>query len=55
MTLLAAEPASIFYVVTGTICLLFNRRAFSRRAASSSFMLFCQRTSREKLSGISLT
>ncbi len=53
---LAAEPASIFYILTGGIGLLFSRfRSSLHREKSSVAMLFCRRSSREKLSQISLT
>jgi hypothetical protein len=53
---LAAEPASIIYIVTGAIGLLFARlRASGQRAESSVPMLFCRSSTREKLSHISLT
>jgi hypothetical protein len=51
---LAAEPASIFYMVTGAIGLLYAR---SRRAATrtSTAMFFCSKAGRENLENISLT
>ena len=53
---LAAEPASIVYILTGAVGLLFARlRPSSRTPGSSVAMLFCRRSTREKLSQISLT
>jgi hypothetical protein len=51
---LAAEPASIFYMITGVIGLLYAR---SRRASTrtSTAMFFCSKTGRENLENISLT
>jgi hypothetical protein len=53
---LAAEPASIFYMVTGAVGFLFARRRTSSKPAESSVaMLFCRRATHERLSQISLT
>lgn len=56
LTSLAAEPASILYIVTGLVGLLFARLRVSRKQAGSSvFMLFSKESTREKLSQLSLT
>jgi hypothetical protein len=53
---LAAEPASILYIVTGVVGLLFARLRVSRKQGRSSvFMLFSKKSTREKLSQLSLT
>lgn len=53
---LAAEPASIFYIVTGAIgWILVHFRSPGQRSTSSVAMLFCRRSSHEKLRSISLT
>lgn len=53
---LAAEPASIIYIVTGAVGLLLARFRRSKRTTRSSVaMLFCRRSTREKLGRISLT
>jgi hypothetical protein len=51
---LAAEPASIFYMITGIIGLLYARRRRTS-ARPSTAMLFCSRSAREKLDNIRLT
>ena len=51
----AAEPASIFYIVTGAVGLLFSRFRPSAKGNSSISMLFCKKSTREKLSHINLT
>lgn len=52
--ILAAEPASIIYMVTGAVGLLLARFRSSGQPASSIVMLFCRRSSREKIGQISL-
>jgi hypothetical protein len=53
---LAAEPASILYIVTGAIGLVFARfRASGQRDKSSVTMLFCRKSTHEKLRSVSLT
>ena len=53
---LAAEPASIFYIVTGFIALLFARfRTSAQLSESSIIMLFCRRSTRKKLLQVKLT
>jgi hypothetical protein len=53
---LAAEPASIIYIVTGAAGLLFARLRTSSQATDSSVvMLFCRRSTREKMAHINLT
>jgi hypothetical protein len=52
----AAEPASVIYMVTGAVGLLFARLRVSRRPKQpSNFMLFCKKSTREALQKISLT
>ena len=52
---LAAEPASIIYIVTGAAGLLIARLRPSRRPAGSSVaMLFCRRFSHERMARIDL-
>jgi hypothetical protein len=53
---LAAEPASIFYIVTGAVGLLFaRRRTLSQRTTDSSVaMLFCRKHTHDKLSKLKL-
>ncbi len=52
---LAAEPASIIYIVTGAIGLIFARlRITAQRDESSVAMLFCRKSSQEKLHRINL-
>jgi hypothetical protein len=52
----AAEPASIFYIVTGAVGLLFSRfRPTSQKSNSSVFMHFCKKSTREKFNQIALT
>jgi|GEM_PF-3347493 len=52
---LAAEPASIVYIVTGAAGLLIARLRPSRRPSGSSVaMLFCRRTSRDRMARIDL-
>ena len=52
---LAAEPASILYIVTGAVGLLFARRRTSQRAPDSSVaMLFCRSHTHDKLSKLNL-
>lgn len=55
-TILAAEPASIFYMVTGAVGLLFaGRRTASQREADSSVaMLFCRKQTHDRLSKLKL-
>jgi hypothetical protein len=56
LTHLAAEPASILYIVTGTVGLLFARLRVSRQQGRPSiFMLFCKKSTRDKLNQLSLT
>ena len=53
---LAAEPASIIYIVTGAAGLLFARlRTSSHPTDSSVAMLFCRRSTRERMGQIDLT
>jgi hypothetical protein len=53
---LAAEPASIFYIATGFIGLLFARFRTSTQLSESSIMMhFCRRSTRKKLLQIKLT
>jgi hypothetical protein len=52
----AAEPASVIYIVTGAVGLLFARLRVSRQSKEpSDLMLFCKKSTREKLRWISLT
>ncbi|HEY6412985.1 MAG TPA: hypothetical protein VIX42_04830 [Edaphobacter sp.] len=53
---LAAEPASIFYIVSGAVGLLFaRRRTLSQRETHSSVaMLFCRKHTHDKLSKLKL-
>jgi hypothetical protein len=53
---LAAEPASIIYMVSGAVGLLVaRRRTLNRRATDSSVpMLFCKKQSHETLSKLKL-
>jgi hypothetical protein len=51
---LAAEPASIFYMIAGVIGLLYARR-HRASARPSTPMLFCSKSARENLSQIDLT
>jgi hypothetical protein len=55
LSLLAAEPASVIYVVTGAVGLLVARLRPNRVPDSSVIMLFCRRLTREKLAQIRLT
>jgi hypothetical protein len=55
LSLLAAEPASIIYIVTGTVGLLLARLRPNWVPDSSVVMLFCRRLTREKLARIRLT
>jgi len=56
LSLLAAEPASIIYMATGAVGLLWARLRPNRGAPDSSVvMLFCRRLTREKLARIRLT
>ena len=57
VSLIAAEPATVLYIVTGAIGLLFARRRTSGKPPvdSSVAMLFCRKSTREKLRQISLT
>jgi len=53
---LAAEPASIFYIATGAIgVIIAHFRSPGQRSISSVAMLFCRRSSHEKMRSISLT
>jgi hypothetical protein len=53
---LAAEPASILYIVTGTVGLVFARLGVSRKQGRPSvFMLFSKKSTREKLNQLNLT
>ena len=56
LTTLAAEPASIIYMVSGAVGLLFaRRRTLAQRTKSSSVaMLFCRKQSHETLSKLKL-
>jgi hypothetical protein len=51
-----AEPASIIYMVSGAIGLLFaRRRTLSHRATNSSVaMLFCRKQTHDKLNNLNL-
>jgi hypothetical protein len=53
---LTAEPASIVYIVTGAVTLLFARRrtAGQQAADSSVAMLFCRKQTHDKLSKLKL-
>ncbi|HEU5340709.1 hypothetical protein [Edaphobacter sp.] len=52
---LAAEPASIIYIVTGAAGLLVARLRPGRRSPGSSIaMLFCRRSSRDRMARIDL-
>jgi hypothetical protein len=53
---LAAEPASIFYMVTGAVGFIFARRrtASQRDADSSVAMLFCRKQTHDRLSKLNL-
>ena len=52
---IAAEPASIIYMVSGAIGLLFARRTVSQRATdSSTAMLFCRKQTHDKLNKLKL-
>jgi hypothetical protein len=56
LTVLTSEPASVFYIVTGAVGLLFTRLRNSGRSADSSVaMLFCRKSTRDKLRQVSLT
>jgi hypothetical protein len=56
LTSLAAEPASIVYIATGLVSLLFARLHVSRKQDRSSvFMLFSKKSTREKLRQLNLT
>jgi hypothetical protein len=57
LTVLTSEPASVFYIVTGAVGLLFTRLRNSGRSADSSSvaMLFCRKSTRDKLRQVSLT
>ena len=53
---LAAEPASIFYIATGFVGLLFARFRTSKQLSESSIMmLFCRRSTHKKLLRVKLT
>ena len=55
MTHLAAEPASIIYIVTGVAGIFFARlRMATKREESSVAMLFCRRATRERLRDVRL-
>lgn len=53
---LAAEPASIIYIVSGAVGLIFARRRASGKpyVDSSVAMLFCRKATREKMSQLKL-
>ena len=53
---IAAEPASIVYMVSGAVGLLFaRRRTLSQRSTESSVaMLFCRKQTHDKLSKLKL-
>jgi hypothetical protein len=53
---LSAEPASIIYMVSGAVGLLFaRRRTLSRRSTDSSVaMLFCRKQTHDKLNKLKL-
>lgn len=52
----AAEPASIIYIVTGAAGILLARfRPSKRTGRFSVIMLFCRRSTRDKMAGIALT
>jgi hypothetical protein len=53
---IAAEPASIIYMVSGAVGLLFaRRRTLSQRSKdSSTAMLFCRKQTHDKLSKLKL-
>jgi hypothetical protein len=53
---LTAEPATVIYIVTGTAGLLLTRlRTSGKWTGFPLFMLFCKKSTREKLRQISLT
>jgi hypothetical protein len=53
---LSAEPASIIYIVSGAVGLLFaRRRTLSQRSINSSVsMLFCRKQIHDKLNNLKL-
>jgi hypothetical protein len=53
---LAAEPASVIYMVSGVVGLLFARRRTHRQRAtdSSVAMLFCRKQTHARLSKLKL-
>ena len=55
-SMLAAEPASVFYMLTGALGLAFAGRRKSRGSAStpSTPMLFCKSRSRKMLGSLDL-
>ena len=55
-TTLAAEPASIIYMVSGAVGLLFaRRRTLGQRSTNSSVsMLFCRKQTHDKLNNLKL-
>jgi hypothetical protein len=56
LSTLAAEPATIIYLVTGAAGLLFTRlRVSGSKSRPSVLMLFCKKSTRQKLQRISLT
>ncbi|HMH13324.1 MAG TPA: hypothetical protein VK578_09470 [Edaphobacter sp.] len=56
LPIIAAEPASIIYIVSGAVGLLFARRrtAGQRTTDSSVAMLFCRKQTHDKLSKLKL-
>jgi hypothetical protein len=56
LTTIAAEPASIVYMVSGAVGRLFaRRRTLNQRATDSSVaMLFCRKQTHDKLSKLKL-
>lgn len=53
---LSAEPASIIYMVSGAVGLLFaRRRTLEQRSTNSSVsMLFCRKQTHDKLNNLKL-
>jgi hypothetical protein len=53
---LSAEPASIIYMVSGAVGLLFaRRRTLGQRSTNSSVsMLFCRKQTHDKLNNLKL-
>ena len=53
-TILAAEPASIFYMISGAVGLLFARRRGQPPTGSSVAMLFCRKQTHDRLNKLKL-